>query len=211
MIQSTCSFAWTGVHLKTHCIRRCRRRHAALHGKYKQHHNHPSCSETDDWQIFIGIFFPILATAGLLPLRIEPDISTKASPSKSQAYRGQVTKTGVAVISNNDPEDNHVHTNHRYHVTSTPSKSITQGPLLAHAYRPQETGGQVNKSSAAVTSIDNEDGVLVDYYNQYKGNGSTDDGWPEKSSWISFQDLYVRTIFHSTDRFATNHLRVVPY
>ena len=52
-------------------------------------------------------------------------------------------------------------------------------------------GGKVTDSGIAVSSINNQDGVLIDYYTPYNGNGSTDDGWPAKDKWISFMDMCV--------------------
>ena len=53
------------------------------------------------------------------------------------------------------------------------------------------TGGKVTVDGIAVTSINNHDGVLIDYYQQYSGDGSTDGGWPAKDKWISFMDMCV--------------------
>ena len=52
-------------------------------------------------------------------------------------------------------------------------------------------GGKVTDSGIAVPSVNNQDGILIDYYTQYNGNGSTDDGWPVKDRWISFMDMCV--------------------
>ena len=53
------------------------------------------------------------------------------------------------------------------------------------------TGGQVTNSALAVTSIVNDDGVEPgsDSYTFYQGDGTTGDGWPAKSAWISFEDM----------------------
>jgi len=186
----------SAIHITGAHIRRCWHRYATEYCKNHCQH-HPQCPETHCIQLLIVIYFAILATAGLLPLRIEPNFSTRASASRPQAVHGQVTKAVVAVASIDKQEDDTVQDNDRYRVAPEPSKSITIGPILADVRLPQETGGKVSISSAAVTSINNEDGVLVDYYTQYNGNGSPNDGWPKKSSWISFQDLYVHTILHS--------------
>ena len=53
------------------------------------------------------------------------------------------------------------------------------------------TGGKVTVDGIGVTSINNLDGVLIDYYQQYSGDGSTDGGWPAKDKWISFMDMCV--------------------
>lgn len=54
------------------------------------------------------------------------------------------------------------------------------------------TGGQVTNSNLAVTSIVNDDGVEPgkDAYTFYSGDGTTGDGWPAKSEWISFEDMF---------------------
>ena len=52
-------------------------------------------------------------------------------------------------------------------------------------------GGHVTNKGIAVPSIDNDDGIRIDYYQQYNGNGSTDGGWPAKDNWISFRDMWV--------------------
>lgn len=63
---------------------------------------------------------------------------------------------------------------------------------LADFVRPQVTDGKVSESGIAVGTSRNEDGVSLDYYTMYKGSGSIADGWPSKSSWISFADMYIR-------------------
>ena len=55
------------------------------------------------------------------------------------------------------------------------------------------SGGKVTVDGIAVTSINNHDGVLIDYYQPYSGNGSTDGGWPAKDKWISFMDMCVHS------------------
>ena len=52
-------------------------------------------------------------------------------------------------------------------------------------------GGHVTNKGIAVPSINNDDGIRIDYYQQYNGNGSTDGGWPAKDKWISFRDMWV--------------------
>lgn len=51
--------------------------------------------------------------------------------------------------------------------------------------------GKVTVPGIAVPTVNNQDGILIDYYTQYNGNGSTEDGWPAKDRWISFMDMYV--------------------
>ncbi|KAM0804669.1 hypothetical protein BDR22DRAFT_878779 [Usnea florida] len=58
------------------------------------------------------------------------------------------------------------------------------------------SGGKVTVDGIAVTSINNHDGVLIDYYQQYSGNGSTDGGWPAKDKWISFMDMFNSSKWH---------------
>ena len=52
-------------------------------------------------------------------------------------------------------------------------------------------GGKVTDGGIAVPTVNDQDGILIDYYRQYNGNGSTDDGWPSKDKWISFMDMCV--------------------
>lgn len=54
------------------------------------------------------------------------------------------------------------------------------------------TGGQVTNGQLAVTSIVNDDGVEpgMDAYTFYSGDGTTGAGWPAKSAWISFEDMF---------------------
>lgn len=54
------------------------------------------------------------------------------------------------------------------------------------------SGGKVTNDGLAVPTVDNHDGILIDYYTPYHGNGSTDAGWPAKDKWISFMDMCVR-------------------
>lgn len=59
-----------------------------------------------------------------------------------------------------------------------------------HILEARATGGKVSNSAIAQKTINNQDGVLVDYYKQYNGNGSVAQGWPPKTSWISFMDMF---------------------
>ena len=65
---------------------------------------------------------------------------------------------------------------HRYH-----NKTKTTDP----------GGDKVMDKGIAVPSVNNQDGILIDYYTQYNGSGSTDDGWPAKEKWVSFMDMCV--------------------
>ncbi len=56
------------------------------------------------------------------------------------------------------------------------------------------SAGTVTDSGIAVPFVNNQDGILIDYYRQYNGNGSTDGGWPAKDKWISFMDMCVLLI-----------------
>lgn len=99
----------------------------------------------------------------------------------------KVVSNIVAVTSINDQDGLHVH------------HALLHGAfprLEAHRYRNKTKtadsgGGQVTDSGIAVPSVNNQDGILIDYYAQYNGNGSTDDGWPPKEKWISFRDMCV--------------------
>lgn len=59
------------------------------------------------------------------------------------------------------------------------------------------SGGKVTNDALAVPIVNNQDGILIDYYTPYSGNGSTDDGWPAKEKWISFMDMCVRYTYVS--------------
>lgn len=67
--------------------------------------------------------------------------------------------------------------------------------VLGKPIEPRATGGTVSNSAIAVTTINNLDGILVDYYKQYTGNGSIAAGWPAKTSWISFMDMFNSSKF----------------
>lgn len=61
--------------------------------------------------------------------------------------------------------------------------------ILSNSIGPRATGGKVANEAVAVTTINNLDGTLVDFYKQYNGNGSIAAGWPPETSWISFMDM----------------------
>lgn len=93
----------------------------------------------------------------------------------------------VAVTSINDQDGLRVHYAHLHGAFPH---------LEAHRYcnktkTADSDGGKVMDSGIAVPSVNNQDGILIDYYTQYNGNGSTDDGWPPKEKWISFRDMCV--------------------
>jgi hypothetical protein len=56
---------------------------------------------------------------------------------------------------------------------------------------PAAKGGVVS-GGAAVTSINNQDGIGAgsDYYNFYSGDGSQQAGWPTKAQWVSFENMF---------------------
>ncbi|MCJ1376252.1 hypothetical protein MMC20_007494 [Loxospora ochrophaea] len=65
-------------------------------------------------------------------------------------------------------------------------------PASSSNVQPDATGGVVSNPAIAVTSINNDDGIGAgtDSYTQYNGDGTTADGWPAKTSWVSFDDMY---------------------
>ncbi|MCJ1443666.1 MAG: hypothetical protein MMC23_004166 [Stictis urceolatum] len=65
----------------------------------------------------------------------------------------------------------------------------TAAPTTRMAKRTQ---GQVVTGSAAVTTINDEDGVGAgsNTYNFYQGDGSTGAGWPDQSQWASFNEMF---------------------
>ena len=70
--------------------------------------------------------------------------------------------------------------------------------VLGNLFEPRSTGGKVTNSAIAVKTINNQDGILVDYYKQYNGDGSIAAGWPAKTSWVSFMDMSVSLHFSVT-------------
>ena len=57
----------------------------------------------------------------------------------------------------------------------------------------EATGGTVSNGNVAVTTINDNDGIGAgsDTYTQYNGDGTTGDGWPAKTQWVSFVDMSV--------------------
>lgn len=56
----------------------------------------------------------------------------------------------------------------------------------------RSTGGRVQ--NGAIARFDNSNikdgsGGGKDEYRMYNGNGSTGNGWPDKSQWVSFEDM----------------------
>lgn len=67
--------------------------------------------------------------------------------------------------------------------------AATLQDVLGSSINSRATGGKVASEAIAVTTVNNLDGTLVDFYKQYNGNGSIAAGWPPKTSWISFMDM----------------------
>ena len=138
--------------------------------------------------------------ASLLPLRIEP---ADVHPSRPQAAAHEVLNTAVAVATINNQDGTSIQG------PRLPSPVPTQLPdHLADALRPQKTDGKVNNSAVAVTTIGNEEGVHEDYYIEYKGDGTTTDGWPAKTSWVSFADMYLSNTPVSPESLADVDIKV---
>ena len=102
-------------------------------------------------------------------------------------------KTGVAVAVINEQDGivglgNNSNKRLQAHAPM-PTEDLSIRAALAEILGPQITGGKVNKSSIAAKTAGTEDGMSVDHYNEYRGNGSTTDGWPSKDLWISFADM----------------------
>lgn len=56
----------------------------------------------------------------------------------------------------------------------------------------RSTGGKVQNSAIArFDNSNNQDGIGAgkDVYRIYYGNGSTGNGWPDKSKWVSFENM----------------------
>lgn len=69
----------------------------------------------------------------------------------------------------------------------------------------RQTGEKVSNGNVANYNTNNiQDGVGngVDSYTMYWGDGSTSQGWPDKSKWVSFENMfnnYKNTMFHSCE------------
>ena len=100
----------------------------------------------------------------------------------------QVDSSIVAVTSINDHDGLRIHNQAQRHGRF----SHIGFHHYQNATRTTDPGeATVTESGIAVPSVNNKDGILVDYYTQYNGNGSTDEGWPAKDKWISFMDMCV--------------------
>lgn len=114
--------------------------------------------------------FPLTAVAALVPffgfsqaVPYPPEVAVEAGP---------VDHVGYKVASWNG---------------SIPASEARLPPhLLTRA-----TGGVVT-GGAAVTSINNQDGIGSgsDTYKLYKGDGSLEAGWPTKEQWVSFENMF---------------------
>lgn len=62
------------------------------------------------------------------------------------------------------------------------------------SFGPSETGGQVQGALARYDNDNIQDGVGdgVDQYIMYTGNG---DNFPQRSQWVSFENMYVFPCF----------------
>lgn len=100
----------------------------------------------------------------------------------------KVNNSIVAVTSINDQDGRPMRNQAQHH------SSLSRIEAYRYHNKTQTTNpgeGQVTDSGIAVPTVNNHDGILIDYYTQYNGNGSTDDGWPSKDKWISFMDMCV--------------------
>lgn len=99
----------------------------------------------------------------------------------------------VAVTSVNDQDGLPMHNQAQRH------SSLSRIEAYRYHNTTQTTdpgGGKVTNSGIGVPSVNNLDGILIDYYTQYSGNGSTDHGWPAKDKWISFMDMFNNSRWH---------------
>ena len=117
----------------------------------------------------------------------------------------QVDSSIVAVtsINNEDGLRGHIQAQHGAKFSRV---GTSYYPNTTRTTEPGE--GTVTESGIAVPSVNNEDGILIDYYKQYNGNGSTDDGWPERDKWISFMDMCVLYICCFAECILLNHNQV---
>ena len=101
----------------------------------------------------------------------------------------EVNNSIVAVTSINNQDGLPVHNQ------AQDDSSVSPIQAYQHYNKTQATdpsGGKVTNDGLAVPAVNNHDGILIDYYTPYNGNGSTDAGWPAKDKWISFMDMCVR-------------------
>ncbi|CAF9915366.1 MAG: hypothetical protein ALECFALPRED_010125 [Alectoria fallacina] len=124
---------------------------------------------------------------------LAPTISGSAYAQLPYLHMTKVNNSLVAVIAINDQDGVPMHNQPQHH-----SNVLRIETYRSHK-KTQSTApgrGRVIDSGIAVPTVDNQDGILIDYYTQYNGNGSTDDGWPSKDKWISFMDMFNNSRGH---------------
>ena len=131
-------------------------------------------------------------------------IADTLQPGQYLATNAAVTNTAIAVtpINNYDglvfqSQAKQVRFRHGYSEIGgispyyhTPSRMNAAMSVIGNALHPRATGGRVENGNITVTSVSNTDGRLIDYYNQYEGNGATKAGWSKMESWILFANMY---------------------
>ena len=138
----------------------------------------------------------LLSNATLLPLRVaEADITGNTKIFRPDTIERTVVNKHVAAASSNSLDDfviqDGVDRESIKPTTTVPTRDRPPMTIMPEVAYPQATGGKVDKTAIAVTTMSNEDGVLFDYYQHYTGSGTTDDGWPAKTSWISFAEMWA--------------------
>ena len=72
------------------------------------------------------------------------------------------------------------------------SRTTPAAPQSAAALERRQKGERVSNGNVANYNADNtKDGIGsgTDQYVYYKGDGSTGQGWPDKSRWVSFENM----------------------
>lgn len=65
----------------------------------------------------------------------------------------------------------------------------------------KRTENQVVSGSLATDQVTNSDGgAATDSYTFFQGDGSTGQGWPDKSQWASFDALYACLLFTTSPK-----------
>ncbi|KAL6712790.1 hypothetical protein ACLMJK_009631 [Lecanora helva] len=131
------------------------------------------------------VIFLSKAIASLLPVKVPPAISSNAYSIRSGSYSNTVVNPSIDGASIDSQRATGTLGRNLQSPTPTP-----MSPFIGHMLRPQATDGQVSNSAIAVTMNSNDDGIHLDHYNQYMGDGSIAAGWPAKESWISFPDMF---------------------
>ena len=79
--------------------------------------------------------------------------------------------------------------------SSPPPSTTSEQPstTTASSGSATDTNTVAVSNSNAVTSINDSDGIGAgsDTYNFFQGDGSTNDGWPATTSWVSFADMWA--------------------